>query len=481
VLSEEALAKSPPSPPFPMPRAPQAAQASPPHSGLSLDGYGFATGAGGGGVSVDGAESASSRTASASSSSGSASAGAAFSAERARSIEGVLGAAAEDESGLAGLVRLIEEAVARAAGASALRGSVSPSLCAGAAAVPPDPPLQPAAAEELEAALSARYVRLAREEAKAARIATKQLAEAQEARAALLVEHDEGVASEVARHGEERAKMERQRQELREKLAPLRAKAAAARAAAANAVAGEGDSAGTGADGADAEAGEVAGAGVPVAGAAGSVAGGDSSAAAAAALASGTGAADGVGGGDHAEGGASGSSADGDESLLGLSSGAGSVNAGHHEGLSMRERHEEVLCSRRLDLLDQRQADEEARNASALREAAEKHEAQARRLLQREREIREAFGAKLDKGRAELAAAIAQLTRAAYQQAAEAAATAAPAAAVVAAAAAAAAAIPSKCPAREAAVAVLRRLPRRRCPQVARSLHHSWQDRTNHP
>jgi WNK lysine deficient protein kinase len=70
--------------------------------------------------------------------------------------------------------------------------------------------------------------------------------------------------------------------------------------------------------------------------------------------------------------------------------------------ITVRERHEEVLYSRRLDLLDQRQKDEVFRNSDVLKEAQESFEAKSRRLVQREKEIREAFTSRVEKGRSEL-------------------------------------------------------------------------------
>lgn len=87
------------------------------------------------------------------------------------------------------------------------------------------------------------------------------------------------------------------------------------------------------------------------------------------------------------------------------------------EPLTIRERTEEQLYSRRLELLEGREADEHRNHIESLRQAEEGFESRCRRFADRERAIRKDFADKILKGRAELEAKVQELKLALRPQA----------------------------------------------------------------
>ena len=286
--------------------------------------------------------------------------------------------------------------------------------------------------EEMQSHLHQLRLRQFMSEIRQARISSKQLAEIATAKSELSAEFEETLQIESARHNEELIKMDKQRQELLEKVTPIRQKIAAASSAAAASATAASTSVTDSTSSADSSLDSTVSDEKPTVstisatvitdvmhdasppsppllsssssttggGGGGAISGGGS-----------------VGGGEGSSSFSSSSSSSSSSSFMSSSSAATSATATGDLSLSsssdyssgssyleitVRERHEEVLYSRRLDLLDQRQKDELQRNTDHLKEAQENFDVKSRRLVLREKEVREAFSTRVEKGRSEL-------------------------------------------------------------------------------
>jgi hypothetical protein len=271
--------------------------------------------------------------------------------------------------------------------------------------------------EEMQSHLHQLRLRQFMSEVRQARLSAKQLTEIATAKSELSAEFEETLQIESARHNEELLKMDKQRQELLDKVTPIRLKIAAASAAAATATASSvpvsdsTSSADSSSSGDSTSTTSINGDEKPIISVSATLTTGESGISQEVSPSSPvytTSSSSAVGGGGTVNGSTETSSflttaAAAATSTDGLSSTDYSATSGSSSlEITVRERHEEVLYSRRLDLLDQRQKDEVQRNADHIKEAQENFDVKTRRLAQREKEVREAFSARVEKGRSEL-------------------------------------------------------------------------------
>jgi hypothetical protein len=254
--------------------------------------------------------------------------------------------------------------------------------------------------EEMQSHLHQLRFKQFMSEIRQARISAKQLTEIITAKSELSAEYEETTQLESARHTEELLKMDKQRQELLEKVTPIRLKIAAASSASSASSSSSSSTATTLSTTTSSSSSSVPVLSDPTSSTESSLVVDSindekslsmSTISSTQALSIDT-----FTQSSEVGGGGGGNTISSDTSVV-----SNAIDTSSTE-ITVRERHEEVLYSRRLDLLDQRQKDEVLRNLDVLKEAQESYEAKSRRLVQREKEIREAFSSRVEKGRSEL-------------------------------------------------------------------------------